>query len=184
MIKCVISFMGGAALGAITSYVLTRKKYEKEYQERLEEVRGYYKTARKHDIPKNEEKPLPDPKEDAAKYVTNRYKNIANQYVPKTTVKPESISSISLEEWEDNPKGWDREELIYYGEDETLATTDDEVVLIADTVGIETIDILETLDDADVMYVRNNRVQTLYSVTYYPSTSFAELTGLNKEDYE
>lgn len=181
MIKEIIIFGVGAAIGFGGSWLLFKKKYENKADEEIDEVKKYYldkylvqqkkienleENSKKMDkaIEKIEEKE--GYKKDTG---TTAYNKIGkeDEKVKAEAESPEEDEPtkpylITEEEFLNDKNEYEKLSLTYYTFDDTLADECDEMIDIEDTIST---DIYNQLSDANEdLYVRNNTIETDFEI--------------------
>lgn len=201
----IVTFVGGAVIGAIVGWSAHKKKYEDQLETETESIRKAYEKkyvkVPKADLPKVEE--TVDMSEDEFKdYVNKRveakkeYEKITAQYQPEGKVvtpdmtleeraaaQPELIYAQDYTEEQDNGEKYDGIELLWF-KDERLATDAEmEILDVATTIGWDAIAQFDKTGQSTI-YVRNHRLKVDYEVFKYDGTYeelLAERPHLDKE---
>lgn len=182
----VIIFAAGAAIGSLVTWLFLKKKYEKENEENLKDIRDYYETEirqKEGRIEKAEEA-----MGEAAVIVKNPEEGARTDYTAFADNGGDDVSEVSnyisgeddtnehLKERFDPPKiiksesagekfGWDYADLEYYVNDDVLCTESGEIVDVFETVG-DCFDKFDFRHNEDTkIYVRNFRHMTDYEIS-------------------
>lgn len=201
----IVTFVGGAVIGAIVGWGAHKKKYEDQLETETESIRKAYEKKyvkiSKADLPKVEDTAYMS-EEEFKDYVNKRveakkeYNKITAQYQPEGEVvtpdmtleeraaaQPELIYGEDYGEEQDTGETYDCVELIWF-KDERLATEAElELLDIATTVGWDAIAQFDNTGLSTV-YARNHRLKIDYQIFRYDSTYeeyLADYPHLNKE---
>lgn len=186
-----VSFVMGGVITSLITWTVCKKKYEDIVDAEIESVKKAYSSPIKIVIKDKDENSLKDnkdisEKQDGNKEV-NKYTNNLKKYgyasryskvldeIKKSAEKEEDIMPyiITPEEYGELPE-YDSVSLIYYAEDQILATTNDDVVEdIDDIVGLSTLDRFDE-SGTDYIFVRNDKLKIDYEILKDPS-SFSEM---------
>lgn len=181
MIKEIVIFGVGAALGFGSGYLYFKKKYERIANTEIDEVKAYYAEkliSEKKRLDKLEE----DSKkiDDAIKDIYPVKKEAKTNYnkVSETDKKEEEIVKaeaespeedeptkpylITEEEFLNDKNDYDKISLTYYIFDDTLADECDEMIDIEETISSDIYDQIAGSDED--LYVRNNTLQTDFEI--------------------
>lgn len=181
MIKEIVIFGAGAALGFGSGYLYFKKKYERIANTEIDEVKAYYAEkliSEKKRLDKLEE----DSKkiDDAIKDIYPVKKEAKTNYnkVSETDKKEEEIVKaeaespeedeptkpylITEEEFLNDKNDYDKISLTYYIFDDTLADECDEMIDIEETISSDIYDQIAGSDED--LYVRNNTLQTDFEI--------------------
>ena len=206
MIKELLIFTAGAAIGGVVAWQILKKEYQMEAQEEIESMERHYKEkygeVEKNDIPKEEsQKPIhthDKVDEDLFKSIPRDvYKNYGNkddrldisssaEREFPTEDRPEPYI-IPYSQWESNDNSYDQVSVTYYYGDKQLIEDDgrphpdDEI----DEMGGFKLDISDTVgidnlkkfDDEGVLYIRNERYGIDYEVCLDPRSYSEDVLG-------
>lgn len=180
----IISFIGGAVLGAGIGYIYTKNACEKRAQANLNEMREYYKKKYGVEEDKEEEKKVEETKFSTAPDIYEKpdttktqYTKITKDYASSTEYKPKESEDkkpyiITEEEYETDGMtcvtlGWYRDcgQLIVRSGDEYGARVGDPNKL----VGEENLKKLEESEDGYI-YVRNESEGRDFTIVSYSGT--------------
>lgn len=170
MNKSILAFIFGGALGSLITWKVMKDRHEAE----LEDIYTNCCGENDNNAPEQEEKPVitdekPELMEYAAKLREHGYTNYSdvepneNKSTDIDTSKPHVIP-----EDEYGNAGYEEKYLTYYA-DRLLADEDDELVEnIDNVVGFDALTYLDADDDnrPDVIYVRNDNLETDYEITF------------------
>ena len=143
-----LAFAVGASIGAAATYILVKKKYEKQASDDIEAMKKHYHTKDMVEFEEKEEElsdPEPTPIEEYEEVVENFY----TQKYEEQDSKPYIIDEDTYHE---RYKGYDKVILTYYEEDGTLADEDYVYDDIDYAIGADN---LKLFDSQDVFYIRN-----------------------------
>lgn len=168
--KPVIYFVSGLASGAVTAFLAIRKHYKKQAEKEAQEARDAImkaiddtteKTMRQyrqyHDIISEQEYHAP---EEEITRVNDEGKPVAGRYPWGTS---NQIYTIDPDEYYYD-REHEKEELIYYEEEDILADGDDVVQDIESTVTAHNLTYFGQYEEG-VLYVRNNNTGMDYCIT-------------------
>lgn len=201
MKRDIIVFTIGAAVGAVATYFICKKRLEKgaeELMRQLDEDAAELRRRRMESIPN------PDADAQNVRKLIRRYDQRGNatlEPVEPARTKPWIIEEvnpsephpvdsdedekpyvISLEEFQEGMPHYDKLTLYFYEDDEVL--TDDQEEIIDDEeqiVGTEALQCFGHLShDPEVVYVRNSNASTDFEVIRL-SKSYAETVGLSSQ---
>lgn len=201
MIKEVLIFTAGAAIGAVSAYYLTKKAVESKYDGQLDAQRDYYISKYEKPLkkaPKKEEelksitpnlpgrevytKVIAESRERAKKeheYVN--YDRITAPEAPQDD-EPGDIFIIPYDrfEGENADTEYDSQTLTWYEGDNMLTRPDDSIVDIVEYIG----DNLKAFNgnDKEVIYVRNERHMVDYEVVRDPRNFTRDILGEDDDD--
>lgn len=181
LIKNIAIFAVGGAVGALTTSVLLKKKYEAIIEEELISIREM--TAAREMRRGNTEDSVRRPKvsqekEELSKLV-RRYGGDVEAANAISEVRTRDIYVITTEEFSEGRTDHDKLTITFYEDDGVLADENEEIIedpysLIGDA--LERFG--EGSEDAEIVYVRNERIAVDYEVVRL-SKSYAETVGLN-----
>lgn len=201
----IVTFVGGAAIGAIVGWSAHKKKYEDQLETETESIRKAYEKkyvkVPKKDLPKVED--TVDMSEDEFKdYINQRveakkeYEKITAQYHPEGEVatpdmtleeraaaQPELIYAQDYTEEQDNGEKYDGIELLWFKDDRLATDAEMELLDVATTIGWDAIAQFDKTG-LNTIYVRNHRLKVDYEVFKYDGTYeelLAERPHLDKE---
>lgn len=184
MIKEIIIFGVGAAVGFGGSWLLFKKKYEDKADQEIDEVKKYYldkflieqkkvekleKESKKIDEAIEKIETKEEKKAGAISKYTTAYNKVRKE---EEEVKAEAESPeedeptkpylITEEEFLNDKNEYDKLSLTYYTFDDTLSDECDEMVDIEETISS---DIYNQLADSNEdLYVRNNSIETDFEI--------------------
>lgn len=148
----ILIFAVGAAIGADVAYMVAKSRYEKRAQEDIDKMREVYKKK----IEETEDEPVIKEESEDVEYYTDM---VGDLYGSDTENKPPY--QITEEQYDESRLDHDKLVLTYYEGCGTLAD-DDIVFKDADyCIGREN---LALFDDADVIYIRNEKAGCDYEV--------------------
>lgn len=201
----IVTFVGGAVIGAIVGWGAHKKKYEDQLEAETESIRKTYEKKyvkiSKADLPKVEDTACMS-EEEFKDYVNKRvearkeYNKITAQYQPEGEVvtpdmtleeraaaQPELIYAQDYGTEQDTGETYDCVELMWF-KDERLATEAEmELLDVATTIGWDAIAQFDKTG-LNTIYVRNHRLKIDYEVFKYDDTYeelLAERPHLDKE---
>lgn len=201
----IVTFVGGAVIGAIVGWSAHKKKYEDQLETETESIRKAYEKkyvkVPKKDLPNVEE--TVDMSEDEFKdYVNKRveakkeYEKITAQYQPEGEVvtpdmtleeraaaQAELIYAQDYTEEQDNGEKYDGIELLWFKDDRLATDAEMELLDVATTIGWDAIAQFDKTG-LSTIYVRNHRLKVDYEVFKYDGTYeelLAERPHLDKE---
>ena len=184
MLKNIIMFMSGAGIGALTTYLFLKNKYEKIAQEEIDSVKETF-SKRESELDRNEISNIEDNdvkmkaraaklKPEIAGYVTMLRKMDYTSYSGETKPVPEIEKEdetafehqppyvISPEEFTES-EDYTPISLTYYA-DQILADDCDELVEdVENTVGFESLGTFGEYEE-DSVFVRNDRLRCDYEI--------------------
>lgn len=182
----------GAAAGFAGGWLLWKRKYEKQAEDEINDIRQYYAEKAqerqkvseelKEKVEKAEEttKKLGEivDKIEYHKIIKNEYKEgdekvKAEQESPEEDL-PTKPYFISEEEYLDGNNDYEKISLTYFTEDDTLADDTDEMVDVEETISSELFNEIAESDDGD-FFIRNDVVETDFEVV--------KIDGSYKERY-
>jgi hypothetical protein len=155
----VLVFIGGATVGGVTAWLLTKDKYKKEAQEEIDEVRAVYE--KKALVLENEIKKAHE--YEKVKPVTQQetYETIVDDLGYKET-ESNNIHVIAPEEA--GELDYDIVTLTYYADKVLTYDINDEVVEDVDSmVGFDSLNCFGEYED-DSVFVRNDATKTDYEI--------------------
>ncbi|MBO7449750.1 MAG: hypothetical protein J6U54_05215 [Clostridiales bacterium] len=192
MIKIILAFAAGAAAGCIGTYFFTKKKCEQYIEEEAEELRQYYRTVderRKEKEEKKEDVLYNSIVDGLKEYTSEETVNEFEQKMAESEHPEDDEALLSDEEYaerriaelnadinkepiiigqddyESSPT-YDKEELLYYVEDDIL--TDEYGTLVDDRhrlLGEAFIKSGFCENSDDIIYIRNGNVSSDYEIT-------------------
>lgn len=201
----IVTFVGGAVIGAIVGWSAHKKKYEDQLETETESIRKAYEKKyvkiSKADLPKVEDTAYMS-EEEFKDYVNKRveakkeYNKITAQYQPKGEVvtpdmtleeraaaQPELIYAQDYTEEQDNGEKYDGIELLWFKDDRLATEAEMELLDVATTIGWDAIAQFDKTG-LSTIYVRNHRLKVDYEVFKYDGTYeelLAERPHLDKE---
>lgn len=193
--KEVLIFIGGAGIGSLISWYYTKKKYDEIARSEIATMREVYRKKNKDLAEKARNKPEPEElvkkiEVEEREQARVQYDRIINnsEYrtgidIPKSVNELENgdITYIDDEEYL-SMNGYDKVNLVLYRDNILAGEVDDEIVLVEDSVGQETIDNLREYKP-EAIYVRNDKTKTEYEVTTDDRT-YGEVTGIRIKEYD
>lgn len=107
-----------------------------------------------------------------------------NQEVEESKRDTESPYVISFEEYNENANDWEQGGLTYYEGDDVLADeADNPIPEIEATVGYDNLNRFgQGSGDKNVVYIRNERIQSDFEIIHSPSKFVEHVTGLQHSD--
>ena len=201
----IVTFVGGAVIGAIVGWSAHKKKYEDQLETEMESIRKAYEKKyvkiSKADLPKVEDTAYMS-EEEFKDYVNKRveareeYNKITAQYQPEGEVatpdmtleeraaaQPELIYAQDYTEEQDNGEKYDGIELLWFKDDRLATEAEMELLDVATTIGWDAIAQFDKTG-LSTIYVRNHRLKVDYEVFKYDGTYeelLAERPHLDKE---
>lgn len=201
----IVTFVGGAVIGAIVGWSAHKKKYEDQLETETESIRKAYEKKyvkiSKADLPKVEDTAYMS-EEEFKDYVNKRveareeYNKITAQYQPEGEVvtpdmtleeraaaQPELIYAQDYTEEQDNGEKYDGIELLWFKDDHLATEAEMELLDVATTIGWDAIAQFDKTG-LSTIYVRNHRLKVDYEVFKYDGTYeelLAERPHLDKE---
>lgn len=183
-IKTFMIFTIGVATGAGSAILIMKNKYEKLVQEEIDSIREVQ--DRKKD---NSEEKSVWVIDDEDKTIMIDYAEMAGTY-DGGTIQDHYISEdqlkearadadkpyiISVEDFSEEMPHYDKETILYYEVDNTLADNNDEIIQdVSGTIGDNALESFGVdSDDEDIVYIRNGRLGIDYEVIRQHK-SFAE----------
>lgn len=183
MMEKVVIFAGGALIGSMATYFALKKRIEKKYDDiskkEIDSMRRMYERKEEklkseiHEDLKNDisdtilgskgfakdDSQVDEPVKNEDK-VPQNYGKLVRQYN-----KPDRNSIDILPDNEDfvNNNKYDKISLEYFAEDEVLIE-DGELCDIASTIGYQALDHFGECGEEDVVYVRNEKLNTIFEV--------------------
>ncbi|WNN94564.1 hypothetical protein SEA_LEWANDO_61 [Arthrobacter phage Lewando] len=206
-------FVAGLAIGSGATYFITKSKLEKKYlakadeevasvkamyERRAEESEAFVSEVSDTDIfdpaQVDDSQELFDKPEILTEKEAVQYNNIVHNYVPKESVlltrrSRETPYLITAEEFMDDGIHDDEKVVLtFYGECETIADDDDEIMEpgnVAELLGNENLKHFgENPDDPDVIHIRNEAKGVDYELIRNP-LSYAEVVlGVQDADWD
>ena len=187
MKKFIFGFLVGGFVFGIPSYFITKKLVEDRCQQEVNELKAYYKNKYEKETGKEEEeaiknhtkkvpdKPIPpEYKELISGYRPEDPKDAPDEYYEEDPADLESppedrplVEIISQEEYDDIDHRYEKSCLIWYTEDEQLATEEGEMIdnekyLLEDALDV---DGWRRNDDMkENLYVRNDKISEMFEV--------------------
>lgn len=201
-----IAFVAGAVAGGLATWQYAKKKYEKESQEEIAEVREFYKKERERykeslktsEVSKEVNDNVannPNPNISVSKEDRNAYKdtlnkvNYTNYSLGKEDTKEvesymqEGPYLISYDDF-GNIEDYEQETLRYYS-DETVARDEDDEVIddVEDRIGYECLRHFGDEFD-DIIYVRNDDLKTDFEIIKDEGKYGDYATDFDDEEYD
>ena len=169
-ITMVLSFIGGAAVGAVSAYIFTKKKYQKEMDEQLAPIRKEF-----DDYIQNVDKKLEEAKAETEKNVRESVRNEQKKEEATKLEKKVTELDYAAQKKKDGPYiierggeefgGYMAVSLEYYTDGILLDGTD--IVDEAEMHDIVGVDNLALLDEKNpLIWVRNDERQVDYEIAY------------------
>lgn len=185
-VKCIISFISGAVSGSVVSIIFVKKKWQKEFDDKRNEMISYYEKEKekvKKELPEKEEKEPPEPKEkeqgvEESERIIQKF-NYAKISTPERTINKSPIlndSEYSKDPYEIDGREFGTQEMygmvtLYLYDDGELLTEKYELLSdddIENYIGSKMLEKFATKRDADPeldsFYVRNDRLKTDYEI--------------------
>lgn len=189
MIKKIVIFAAGAAIGVGGSFLYFKKKYKSEADNEVNEVRQYYqkkieKEKERLDKLENESNKIDkaieeytEKAKDISKKTKVKYNKISedektqigkeNEEVKAEAESPEEDEPtkpylITEEEFLNDKNDYDKISLTYYMFDDTLADESDEMIDIEENISSDIYNQIAGSDED--LYVRNNVLQTDFEI--------------------
>jgi hypothetical protein len=201
LVKNAIIFSAGAAIGAVTAVFVVKKKYEAIAEQEIEAMREYKcKKRRPEESVNDTEEPEPRSEEKKAniKREKKEYEKMVKEY---SDAEQESAATqyneyeqlsasanrpnypdpyvISLEQFSEENDHYDKINLYYYQGDDTLCDVDE--VIVDDLLRTVGEDSLDSFDEHNTVYVRNERLQIDYEIILCGG-KYSEIVLGNVED--
>lgn len=198
-LKCVISFALGAAAGVAATFTYAKKKYEKRTQKELDSLRETYRTitkvhdkhndAREERLNKKEEElngqmniydlPFKDLEIDTYIEATKKYRD-QNLATPaeqldidyRKEAKPIVISEEEYIEFSADHPDYDTISLLYFSD--CVVAEEESYNMIGGSRYALGKEALETVDEDNTVYIRNDKLKVLYELNYDERT-YAEV---------
>ena len=193
--KIIAAFSGGTAFGGLISYLILKKKAEKELLEAIEAEKAALQKAyedrgaailKAQEIKDSEKAAEIDadlqkariedkkkvnnmaedlgykPKIDYTKYSNKVRKEFAESEGPSEQDRKDTPYLIFEDDYSEN-LDYEKEELIYFAGNGVLCDIDETCFNLDGTIGVEAVNLFDMMS-TDVIYVRNERLQTDYMV--------------------
>lgn len=184
--KQILYFSLGAASGALIAWYLTKRKYEAIIDEEIAEVKEAYKddsgaydytndkktyraNVRNLDYISNEPKIKPVPMnedlldENGVIDEVERELEVTNEFPGEKSRIPYVIGPDAY--FNELSNVFDKETTTYYAGNDTLVTESEEVLMIPDTIGRESLDHFGEYEEG-TLFVRNERLGMDFEVVY------------------
>ena len=187
MKKFIFGFLLGGVCAGVPAYFITKKMVEDRCQQEVNELKAYYKNKYEGETSKSEEeaiknhtkkvpdKPVPpEYKEETMRYKSDSGDDAPEEYYEEDPADLESppedrapVEIISQEEYDDINHEYEHSCLVYYTEDDQLATEEGEMIdnekyLLEDALDIDN---WRRNDDAkENIYVRNDKISEMFEV--------------------
>lgn len=188
-LKGALIFLLGSGVGASASYLYFRKMYD-EKREELAELQEHYTKKLDKEIDK-----------DIATTIIKKEEYVSydklNEEEIKTVIKEREIEAIALEapsedypeepiiitesDYQERELYFDKLEVDYYVEDESLVDENDELVNIADSIGYDNLEEFIADEKEDIMYIRNSANSSDYMVRKIFGR-FSDVVGIGGDD--
>ena len=178
LLKVVVIFSMGVAVGAVTADILLAKKYEDLVQEEIDSIKAT--RTRGVDVnskPSGDEEDEEDNDESEHTLVDNGYKKVARRYntvEPNEEVVGPNVSLrkpyiITIEQFSEEEPDYEKTTIHYYRADDTFADEDGESItdsslVVGDSTASYFWNYEEYTDEPDVVYIRNDKLETDYEV--------------------
>lgn len=188
-LKGALIFLLGSGVGASASYLYFKKLYN-EKREELVELQEHYTKK----LDKEIDKDTVDTIIKKEKYVS--YDKLDEEEI-KTVIKEREIEAIALEapsedypeepiiitesDYQERELYFDKLEVDYYVEDESLVDENDELINIADSIGYDNLEGFIADEKEDVMYIRNSANSSDYMVRKVFG-KFSDVVGVGGDD--
>lgn len=176
--KQFVTFVAGAALGSIATWMLVKKKYEQIAQEEIDSVKEVYSRKKPKKSSENEpdvhvdEKEIKEYEETIESAGYSKYSDISKKKVEKKSIerpyviRPEELGDLD---------GYEVINLTHYA-DGILADDNDDKMdddEIADVVGADYAEHIGEYED-DVVHIRNDKLKCDYEIVFdlrnYPTS--------------
>lgn len=196
LLKGVLIFAAGTAIGSGISIALVRKKYEDKTAAEIKEMRDYYDNLI---MEVNSQKKRIKEKKEAEEIIKNEnYISYDSMSREEFREKVKTVSEQAIEEarpsedYPDSPfiinePSFSEDELYfekvcadYYVDDGALVDENEELINVDDCIGLENLDRFLSSDDG-VMYIRNPRLATDYEVTKVGG-KYSDILGLGGDE--
>ena len=198
ILKNLLIFAAGAAIGAIATYKMVKDSFEASTQEEIDEMREYYRQKSEDDSETPDLVDEEEPCEMTEAQYHERYKNVATLYNPSAEMdddhnidnEPEEVNVVPIGERNPTPyiissddfaetNAYDKLTFVYYEEDDTLADESEEIVRDIDgTIGEALVSFGKNSGDPDIVYVRNERICIDYEVIREKKSYQTTILGL------
>ena len=179
IVKNVLCFVVGAAVGSAVTFFATKKVIQSKADAEIEDMRHYVderlrpfrtadkmneKAAEMEDEAMRAEFDIQVPDVDAASYIN--YTELARKYKSESNTSDELKGPriISEDEYIDPIPYYDKISLEYSRSSGKLCDVSDDSELDYDAIGSENIDELIRSDE-EIMFIRNDRISTDYEIT-------------------
>lgn len=188
-LKGALIFLLGSGVGASASYLYFKKLYD-EKREELVELQEHYTKKLDKEIDKDITTSIIKQEE----YVS--YDKLNEEEI-KTVIKEREIEAIALEapsedypeepiiitesDYQERELYFDKLEVDYYVEDESLVDENDELVNIADSIGYDNLEGFIADEKEDIMYIRNSANSSDYMVRKVFG-KFSDVVGVGGDD--
>ena len=191
-VKCVISFISGAISGSVVSIIFVKKKWQKEFDDKRNEMISYYEKEKekvKRELPEKKEEPekvqLDKPEQSEKEQGVEESERIIQKFnyakisTPERTKNESPIlndSEYSKDPYEIDGREFGTQEMygmvtLYLYDDGELLTEKYELLSdddIENYIGSKMLEKFATKRDADPeldsFYVRNDRLKTDYEI--------------------
>ena len=179
VLKGTVIFIAGLAVGAGAGYIFCKKKYEKESEEEIENIKQYYKDRFEKDLEKSEEinEKLTvitdeafntEKKQEVVDYTDISKKDKEEKEIVNAEKEspeedePTKPYLITEEEYLEGNNNYEKLSLTYFAMDDTLADDCDEMVDVEETISS---DIYNQIAESDEdLYVRNPILECDYEI--------------------
>ena len=188
-LKGALIFLLGSGVGASASYLYFKKLYDEKRGE-LVELQEHYTKKLDKEIDKDITTSIIKQEE----YVS--YDKLNEEEI-KTVIKEREIEAIALEapsedypeepiiitesDYQERELYFDKLEVDYYVEDESLVDENDELVNIADSIGYDNLEGFIADEKEDIMYIRNSANSSDYMVRKVFG-KFSDVVGVGGDD--
>lgn len=184
-VKCIISFISGAISGSVVSIIFVKKKWQKEFDDKRNEMISYYEKEKekvKRELPEKKEEPAEQSEKEQSVEESERIIqkfNYAKISTPERTKNESPIlndSEYSKDPYEIDGREFGTQEMygmvtLYLYDDGELLTEKYELLSdddIENYIGSKMLEKFATKRDADPeldsFYVRNDRLKTDYEI--------------------
>lgn len=196
MYKKVLIFIGGAVTGSLVSWYFTKKNYETWAENEIAKMREGYRKKNKELAERARVKP--DISEVVKDHLTIRSEDMdvvekESELVAKYAEESEPTGEENISPNDDiiefiddgefaSMNGYEKVNLVLYGDDVLANEMSDDIVLVEDTVGQQAIDDFKHYNP-EAFYVRNNQLMTEYEITRDHRT-YEEVTGIPIREYD
>lgn len=163
--KQLLMFLSGVCTGATSGILVLWRHLKNKSDREIEEARESLYQLMKQEVDKGVEKVFQESEEQSEEEV-KEYREVVNNYIPPSQSKPSPVSYVYTITPDDYyyDREHDKEELVYYEEENVLADGDDAAIDISETVTYECLTHMGEYEE-DAVYIRNENTGTDYCVT-------------------